>query len=722
MIYSNYDASFSVVASGTPPFTYQWKHAGTNLPGATTSTLALTQCGAAQLGSYTVAVTNILGGAVSAPATLAFLTPASLYEGTVTGKRPWAYWRLNEGSGTTATNLGLVSVVDNVVGIAASATYGPDLTPFQADLQAPAYAGMEANNQVCVFPGTAAGTPNPYGCIDAGTASSLSGTNDFTVMTWVKVSANPPTEVTLVQQRDGTGEGYVGQYKLRIRTDGKLNFFLYGRNTAGGNEGFQFDLVSSATVTDGNWHCVVAGRQGLAGFVCVDGIQVATGTGTELKSLNPTRTVYIGRDGRDPGFVGGLNGSLDEIAIFTRALSLTEAQELFSIGKYASVLTPPFVTQQPAPLTRYAGASATFSVVAGGSEPLTYQWRKDGAKITGATSASLTLAGVTAADAASYSCTVSNALPVGAVSAGAALTVITLPAGTYGANLGALGPVAYWRLNENNFETVAADLVGGHNAAYEGLITQGVAGPTNVAFDAGNTGYFFDGLMPSDLSCGSIAVMDGYIDFSVTLWVRTTNTTASMLIAQRDSTAPGYNGAYRLDMLANGNLSFNIYSQIAGVGGNQFAGGLATTATPVNDGNWHHVVAIRQGTNGFIYVDGLLGASAAGEFVAFLDGQRSTYIGRNQRDNIDPLTGDLDEVALFNRALSPAEVASIAPTVTPPTLGISHSGADVVVTWSTGTLLEARNVNGPWTPNPTAVSPYAVPATNSALFFRAQRP
>jgi beta-galactosidase len=123
VIYSNYDASFSAVAAGTPPFTYQWKHAGTNLPGATSSTLTLTQGAASQLGSYTVAVTNILGGAVSGPATLSFITPASLYEGTVTGKRPWAYWRLNDGSGTTATNIGLVSVVDNVVGAAAGASY-----------------------------------------------------------------------------------------------------------------------------------------------------------------------------------------------------------------------------------------------------------------------------------------------------------------------------------------------------------------------------------------------------------------------------------------------------------------------------------------------------------------------------------------------------------------------------------------------------------------------
>lgn len=718
VIYSNYDATFSVVASGTPPFSYQWKHAGTNIPGATSATLTVTQCGANQLGSYTVGVTNILGGTVSSAATLSFITPASLYEGTVTGKRPWAFWRMNEGSGATATNLGLVSVVDNVVGAGASAAYGPDLTPFTADLQAPGFAGIEANNTVTVFPGTIATTPNPYGSIDAGTASSLSGTNEFTVTAWVKVSSNPITDAVLVQQRDESSEGYVGQYRFFIRTDGRLQFFIYGRNVSGVNENFQFDVTSSSSVTDGNWHMVTATRQGLTGLIHVDGIQVGSATGTELKSLNSARKIYIGRDGRDPAFLKGLDGSMDEVAIFGRALSLSEIQEIYSIGKFASVLTPPFISQQPVALSRYAGASATFSVTAGGSAPLTYQWKKNGSNITGATNASLTLSGVTAADAGNYSCGVSNALPTGAVSANAALTVITLPAGTHGAILGALGPLAYWRMNETNAEAIAADLVGGHNGAYEGLISQGVTGPSSVLFDAGNTGYFFDGTVPSDLNCGTVGAMDGYTDFTVSLWVRTTNATASSIISQRDSTPVGYNGSYELTMLDNGNVDFYVYRLEDG--GFQFAA-LTTTNTPVNDGNWHHIVAIRQGTNGYIYVDGSLAASESSSVVASLRSANVTYIGRDQRDNNQPLTGELDEVALFSRALTPAEVATIAPTP-PPTISITPSGADVIVAWSSGTLLEAASVTGPWSTNNAATSPYTVPATNNIKFFRAQVP
>src|SRR3989442_5037847 len=48
----------------------------------------------------------------------------------------------------------------------------------------------------------------------------------------------------------------------------------------------------------------------------------------------------------------------------------------------------PTITTPPANQTVAAGQTATFTVVAGGTAPLSYQWQKKGANITGATSAS----------------------------------------------------------------------------------------------------------------------------------------------------------------------------------------------------------------------------------------------------------------------------------------------------------------------------------------------
>ena len=58
----------------------------------------------------------------------------------------------------------------------------------------------------------------------------------------------------------------------------------------------------------------------------------------------------------------------------------------------------PTVTQQPANVVAHAGESATFTVAASGTQPMTYQWQRNGVNIAGATSASYTLSGITAAD------------------------------------------------------------------------------------------------------------------------------------------------------------------------------------------------------------------------------------------------------------------------------------------------------------------------------------
>jgi len=75
---------------------------------------------------------------------------------------------------------------------------------------------------------------------------------------------------------------------------------------------------------------------------------------------------------------------------------------------------PPVFISQPASLTNDPGTTATFSVVAGGPEPLGYQWRKDGVpladggNIAGAATAMLVLTNVFGGDAGGYSVVVSN--------------------------------------------------------------------------------------------------------------------------------------------------------------------------------------------------------------------------------------------------------------------------------------------------------------------------
>ncbi len=66
--YSN--ASFSVTAGGTEPLSYQWFFDGTNLPGATSSVLTISNVVQTNLGIYSVLITNVFGSVASSNATL----------------------------------------------------------------------------------------------------------------------------------------------------------------------------------------------------------------------------------------------------------------------------------------------------------------------------------------------------------------------------------------------------------------------------------------------------------------------------------------------------------------------------------------------------------------------------------------------------------------------------------------------------------------------------
>lgn len=73
-----------------------------------------------------------------------------------------------------------------------------------------------------------------------------------------------------------------------------------------------------------------------------------------------------------------------------------------------SAAPPSTLSQHPQSQTAVLGATVTFSVNATGSGPLSYQWKKNGADIAGATGSTLTLTNVQYADAAGYSVVVSN--------------------------------------------------------------------------------------------------------------------------------------------------------------------------------------------------------------------------------------------------------------------------------------------------------------------------
>jgi hypothetical protein len=84
----------------------------------------------------------------------------------------------------------------------------------------------------------------------------------------------------------------------------------------------------------------------------------------------------------------------------------------------------PSITTQPSNQTVTVGSMATFSIVATGTAPLTYQWQKGTTSITGATSANYTTAATTSADNGSqFEVIVTNSL--GSITSNAATLTVT---------------------------------------------------------------------------------------------------------------------------------------------------------------------------------------------------------------------------------------------------------------------------------------------------------
>jgi hypothetical protein len=121
-----------------------------------------------------------------------------------------------------------------------------------------------------------------------------------------------------------------------------------------------------------------------------------------------------------PSSPGGVSGS----ASFTGPqLSSAFVVQMTATG----VATAPSINMQPANASIVAGQTATFSVGASGTAPLSYQWRKNGTAISGATSSGYSTPAETTADnGAQFTVVVSN-LAGSLTSNAATLTVTTAP-------------------------------------------------------------------------------------------------------------------------------------------------------------------------------------------------------------------------------------------------------------------------------------------------------
>jgi Concanavalin A-like lectin/glucanases superfamily/Bacterial Ig domain/Immunoglobulin domain len=372
---------FGVIAAGTQPIAYQWRLNGTNLAAATVSSLVLTNVQVAQAGAYSVLLSNSVGTLLSSNAILTVI-PAPPCATPPPGLVSW--WKAE---GTALDQAGSNNgVLQNGVNYAAGrAGLAFDFDPASGSVMVP-------------------------------DSSSLQLTNQLTIEAWINTRGTN-TDYGIVSKVGGAAGNNGYQFALSGNT-------LLGQFNSPG-QGWPSSLVTaSGVIATGVWYHVAWTYDQSAMTLYVNGLPVATNVIGPKPIVASSSNLRISGDDNLHVYFDGL---IDEPSIYNRALSSAEIQAIYNAGGSGKCTSAaPVIVSPPASLTVNAGQTATFTVLAGGTRPLSYQWLLETNPIGGATGSSLMLVGVQPQQAGNYSVIVTN--PYGLVtSSNAVLSVLTFP-------------------------------------------------------------------------------------------------------------------------------------------------------------------------------------------------------------------------------------------------------------------------------------------------------
>ncbi len=208
---------------------------------------------------------------------------------------------------------------------------------------------------------------------------------------------------------------------------------------------------------------------------------------------------------------------------------------------------------------------------------------------------------------------------------------------------GSNGLMATWRLDETTGTTASDSTGNGNTGTVTGTATWGAGRNANA--------FTFNG--SSSISCGDAQSLNTTNAISVTGWFKTTQAAGASVIR--------HDGHYTaLQITSGGNAQTALW-----------ANGTLTTvpfAWTYNDGNWHHYASTYDATQGCkIYVDGTMVTSnttvrgpLSGASVSGATTPTPFMLGAKEGGTLELYTGSLDEVSVWNRALSQNEISSLA--------------------------------------------------------------
>ncbi len=629
-------ASFTVVATG-PGLSYQWRKDGVDIPAAgnpsaITATLVLNDAQTADVGGYSVVVSN---AAATVPSRVAQLTVTSLatfglHRGLV------SYWPMETVTSGTTPDL---SFGNNMTVVGSPATVSGKVGN-TLQLSSSAYlkllhttTGSDQNN----FPIWAAGK--------------------YTIAFWIK--ANPDTArryIFCMASTSSATDQSLYMIENGITTGaGKLD--LYIRVNTGGL--YVNHVVSATTVFDNTWHHVALVDSLGTVQLYVDGVLDANSANLSYNyqagrlTCNTTSIGALYRASTAGGWIAG--GLIDEVATWERALSQAEVVELMNSGIPTPITAGPPAIDLPATTVANVGDSLRLTARVMGERPLptTFTWSRNNVvdpTQTGATYFYPNLTTANSGDTFSVSATDSY----GTANATNTLTVLADPPPAL-----TNGVMSHWPLDTISSDGVnlsSPDVNFGDN-----MILQGFSGTDDVVYGMRGNALWFDTTKYAYRS-GGLPIYNS-TNYTVAMWVNLPSGGYDLgaAIFAEASTANG-NALFEL-AAADPYLTVTVVND----SGSARLVSVPSTTTVVDD-NWHFVVWTDANGQGKLYIDGTLDAT---DFSYRRDSSltpNTTALGAELRAAVSSakLYGTVDDVATWNRALSWTEIQDLMANGVPP--------------------------------------------------------
>ncbi len=737
----NFNANFGL---GTMPITNWWllkpDSGGGYAPVAGAGTNAWTLTNVLSSGFYELAATNAIGSSNSTPAHLTALADpgappsngaTNMYSYCVYTNHPWAYWKFEETNDTIKSSMQAY----DYSGHNFDATYGnSDGTANSGckdggeSIKAGQYGPGNNNDGYSGFPVNDGCATMAYnfdnGCLTV-PPLNLNTNNNVTFTMWIYINpANPqtilPSEGLFMNRNGNDGAGINFGSAVSTNINGISDISIA-----------ELSYVWNSNATTG-WHSGLYPCPGTWNFVAC----VITPSSTTMYlyyanpgsygSTNLYKAVRSGVTNNPEAFSGGttwiggdnwnnsytFNGSIDEVAVFTNAMSESQIQGLFlrSVGLTNGV-APNILTQPPSSVSIYTGQPLQLSVLDGGIPNPTNQWL---CSVDGVTWMIITNANASGTNSPNL---VVNNFPPNKWPAGATNFEVIVGNGV-GNNVTSKKTIvtAYPTIpNYNNGTWVMNFAIATTNQSGTGnpFTGRGVLGATSDSYwNALNaysgqainvTAYRDDGTAnPATTNVMFSSQAGDTVGSGSSLWTGVTNNMLLDTYIIVDST-PTNPTPFVFSNIPNGRYNLALYGCVA---------------------SWlNRAIQFTVLTNGVSA--GTAAMTNLQDFIFAPNDNTAVFTNllvMNGRLEVDiaalpcPLNTNSTECE-FNGAQ--LELVKYGPT-----FNSTNIGGNTVLNWSYGMLLQATNVFGPWTTNvaTTASGSYTINPTGYIRFFRVYDP